>query len=87
MKSCLLQNRSYINIQAELPEWQSSVYDWVKSNKGGDSQYYPPQMVTKLEFSDGEVTNKDNVSVQINNYKDGDKVINVCAMGDNDGNV
>lgn len=66
--------KRYIRIQAELPEWQSSVYDWVKSSKGGDSQYYPPEMVSKLQFEGGNVTNKNDVAVQIAMYKDGDEV-------------
>jgi len=66
--------KSFIKIKAELPEWQSSVDSWVKDTYQDDSLYYPPEMVSKLEFDGGSVSNKDDVYTEIVGLKDGDSV-------------
>jgi membrane peptidoglycan carboxypeptidase len=82
--------KNFIKIQAELSQWQPYVYDWVKKNKGSDPQYYPPEMTSQLEFDDsGNVTNKNDVNVQIDDLKDGQEVpltfrMNVEASAYND---
>ena len=64
--------KTFIRIQAELPEWQTSVDAWVKENYE-DDKYFPPLMRSKLEYdSDGEVENKDEVNVAIVGVDDGD---------------
>lgn len=64
----------FIRIQAELPEWQTYVYDFIKSKYSGEKKYFPPQMVSQLEFDGDEVSNKDEVNVAITDQKDGDEV-------------
>lgn len=65
---------NYIKITAELPEWQYAVDDWVKQHYK-DSLYFPPEMVSKLQFdSSGDVTNQNDVYVQIDDLKDGSNV-------------
>ena len=59
---------------AEFSEWQPSVDAWVKENYKDDDKYFPPQMVSKLEFDDDEVKNDDEVNVAIVGINDGDSV-------------
>jgi len=58
------EEKTFVKIQAELPEWQSSVDWWVKENYK-DSKYFPPQMKSRLEFDGDEVENKNDVYVAI----------------------
>jgi len=64
--------KDFIRIRAEREEWQYSVDEWVKKAKGGDSKYYPPTMVSQLKFDGDEVANKDEVAVEIVDFKDND---------------
>lgn len=66
--------KSFIKIKETLPEWQTAVDAWIKEEYEGDKKYYPPQMVSKLEFDGDEVSNKNDVSVEIVGLDDGDTV-------------
>lgn len=68
------KEKDFIKIRAEFTEWQSAVDSWIKENYTDEDKYFPPQMVSKLEFDGGEVTNKDEVFAQIVGLKDGDRV-------------
>jgi penicillin-binding protein 1C len=65
---------SFIRITDTLPEWQSAVDAWIKEEYKGEKEYFPPQMVSQLEFDGGEVSNKENVGVEIVGLEDGSKV-------------
>jgi len=65
---------TYIKIKAELPEWQYAVDSWVKESYNKDEKYFPPQMVSRLEFDGGEVANKDDVNVDVLDLDEGSKV-------------
>ncbi|MBN1162653.1 penicillin-binding protein [Patescibacteria group bacterium] len=65
--------KTYIKIQAELPQWQTYVDAWVKENYD-DDKYFPPQMESRLEFDGDEVENKDKVFIEITGFEDGDEV-------------
>lgn len=77
-QGCIDADRSdekdFINIKAEFPEWQSSVDSWVKDAYKDDEKYFPPQMVSKLEFDGKDVDNKKDVYTQIVGVKEGDPV-------------
>lgn len=67
--------KTFIKVTAELPEWQDDVDKWVKEKYSGDSTYYPPTIESHLEFDDsGDVTNKDEVYVDVIGLKEGDVV-------------
>lgn len=68
------EEKDFVKIRAEFTEWQSSVDSWIKEYYKDDDKYFPPQMVSKLEFDGDEVTNDDDVYVQIVDLKDGDRV-------------
>ncbi len=58
--------QTFIKIMAEVPEWQSSVDDWIKKKYSGESKYFPPTITTNLKYKDGgDVDNKDDVYVKI----------------------
>ncbi len=81
--------KNYIRITDALTEWQPSVDAWVSDHFKGDSKYFPPRMVSQLEYSGDNITNKNNVAVQIVGFKDGDKVpmqfrLNVETSSGND---
>ncbi len=67
--------KTFIKINAELPEWQYGADAWVKENYTKDDKYFPPQMISRLEFDGDEVKNKDEVAVGIVDLKDGDSVL------------
>jgi len=64
----------FTKITAEFPYWQYAVDAWVKSNLGSDSKYFPPLMVSKLEFEGDNITNLDEVHTQIVGVKNNDQV-------------
>lgn len=64
--------KSFISIQAELPEWQVYVDKWVGENYSGDEVYFPPRTTSGLEFDDGKVKKNTAPKVSIANFKDGD---------------
>ncbi len=66
--------KTFIKVQAELPEWQYGADAWVKENYTQDDKYFPPQMTSALDFDGSEVSNKNQVTVSIQDLKDGDKV-------------
>jgi membrane peptidoglycan carboxypeptidase len=68
------KEKTYIDIQAALPEWQSAVDAWVKENYGDADEYYPPRMKSKLEFDGDDVSNKNEVYAEIVGLSDGDTV-------------
>ncbi len=66
---------TFIDIQAELPEWQLYVDKWVSENYSEKDEYFPPKMQTCLEFDDdGDVDDDSKVCVKIINFNDGDRV-------------
>ena len=66
--------KSFIKITDTLSEWQSATDAWIKEEYKSDKKYFPPQMVSQLEFDGDEVSNKDEVAVEITGLKDGDAV-------------
>jgi hypothetical protein len=50
------EQKTFIKITAESPEWQSDVDKWVQKKYGDEDKYFPPTSVSKLTFSgDGDV--------------------------------
>ncbi|OGC44494.1 hypothetical protein A2V54_01170 [candidate division WWE3 bacterium RBG_19FT_COMBO_53_11] len=49
------EERNYIQIRAEKPEWQDDVDAWVAKVYKGKSQYFPPKTTSTLCFSGGSV--------------------------------
>jgi len=81
--------KNYIKITDTLPEWQPSVDAWISDHYKGDSQYFPPLMVSALEYDGDSISNKDSVTVKIVGVKDGDQVpmefrLNVEVSAGND---
>jgi len=68
------EEKDFIKIKAEFPEWQASIDNWVKDAYKDEERYFPPQMVSKLEFDGDEVSNKNDVYAEITGLKDGDSV-------------
>lgn len=69
------ETKTYIDIQAALPEWQMYVDKWVSENYSGKDEYFPPKIKTCLEFKDnGDVKDSDNICAKIVNFKDGEEV-------------
>lgn len=69
------EERTYIGIKAELPEWQMYVDKWVSEQYSDDSTYFPPKMKTCLDFDDdGDVKSSNKICTEIVDFKDGDKV-------------
>jgi len=66
---------TFIDIQAELPEWQMYVDKWISENYSGQDEYFPPKIRTCLEFDDdGDVEDSDDICASIVNHSDGDTV-------------
>ena len=65
---------SFVRITAPYSEWQPAVDAWVKEKYEKDERFFPPLMQSKLEFDGNEVSNKDDVNVQIVGVKDGQNV-------------
>ena len=68
------KEKDFIRIKAEFPEWQTSIDNWVKDAYDDDERYFPPQMVSKLEFDGDEVSNKNDVYTEVVGLEDGDSV-------------
>lgn len=68
------EEKDFIKIRAEFTEWQSAVDSWIKENYSDEDKYFPPQMVSRLEFDGDNVKNKDEVYAQIVDLKNGDRV-------------
>ncbi len=69
------KTETFIDIQAELPEWQMYVDKWISENYSGDDKYFPPKMQTCLKFDDdGDVEDDDEICVEIVNLNNGDRV-------------
>lgn len=68
------ETKSFIGIKDTLTEWQPAVDAWIKEEYKGDKKYFPPQMVSQLKFNGDEVSNKNDVAVEISGFKDGDTV-------------
>ena len=47
------EQRNYIQIRAEKPEWQDDVDAWVAKTYKGKSQYFPPKKTSTLCFNGG----------------------------------
>lgn len=66
---------TFIDIQAELPEWQMYVDKWISENYAGQDEYFPPKIRTCLEFDDdGDVKDSDDICAEIVNFNNGDTV-------------
>lgn len=65
---------SFVRITAPYSEWQPAVDAWVKEKYKDDDKFFPPLMVSKLEFDGDSVSNKDDVNVEIVGVKDGQSV-------------
>ena len=65
---------SFVRVTAPYSEWQPAVDAWVKEKYKEDDRFFPPLMQSKLEFDGDEVSNKDDVNVQIVGVKDGQNV-------------
>lgn len=65
--------KTFIDIQAELPEWQMNVDAWISENFTGQDEYFPPRMTSRLSFDDGEAV-KDDPEVEIVGFEDGDEI-------------
>lgn len=63
--------KTFIKITAELPEWQSFVDSWVQENYK-EEKYFPPQIKSVLKY-DGDDPIKDvDPAVEFIGFKDGD---------------
>ena len=65
---------SFVRITAPYSEWQPAVDAWVKEKYKEDDRFFPPLMQSKLEFDGDEVSNKDDVNVEIVGVKEGQNV-------------
>lgn len=66
--------KSFVDIRAELSEWQTYVDAWIGENYSGKSEYFPPRMKSALKFDgDGDVDKDADPKVEIVNFKDNDK--------------
>jgi membrane peptidoglycan carboxypeptidase len=68
------QTKSFIKITDTLSEWQPATEAWIKEEYKDKKEYFPPQMVSKLEFDGDSVKNKNDVYVDFVGIKDGDNV-------------
>jgi membrane peptidoglycan carboxypeptidase len=69
------EEKTFIKITAELPEWQNAVDKWVNEKHSGDEKYFPPTMVSGLEFdSDGDVKTDVSPKVGFVNLTDNDRI-------------
>ena len=67
--------KTFVRIQAELPEWQSEVDKWVYENFREDDKYFPPTTTSHLKFDeDGDIENENDVFVDVVSLSNGDKV-------------
>jgi membrane peptidoglycan carboxypeptidase len=66
--------KSFVAIKDILPIWQPTVDAWIKSEYKGKKEFFPPRMTSTLTFDGGEVSNKNNVSVEIVGVKNDDMV-------------
>ncbi len=63
---------TFIDIQAEIPEWQNDVDAWIGENYSGDDKYFPPRIKSALEFEDdGDVKDDTDPHVKITNFENG----------------
>lgn len=65
---------SFVRITAPYSDWQPAVDAWVKEKYKDDDKFFPPLMVSELEFDASEVSNKDDVNVEIVGVKDDQSV-------------
>ena len=65
---------SFVRVTAPYSEWQPAVDAWVKEKYKEDDRFFPPLMQSKLEFDGDEVSNKDDVNVEIVGVKEGQNV-------------
>lgn len=68
------EQKLFVKIEAEKPQWQYGVDAWVKEHFGSDDRYFPPSIETALKFDNGKVTNKDALEVKITGINNGDSV-------------
>lgn len=66
--------KDFIRVTAPYSEWQPAVDAWIKEKYKDDERFFPPLMVSKLKFDGDEVTNKDEVNVEIVGVKENQNV-------------
>ncbi len=66
--------KDFIRVTAPYSEWQPAVDAWIKEKYEDDDRFFPPLMVSELEFEDGDVTNKDEVNAEIVGVKENQNV-------------
>jgi membrane peptidoglycan carboxypeptidase len=66
--------KNFIKIKAETLDWQGEVDRWVAEKYGGESNYFPPTSVSKLEFDDEGNVSGGKISVDIADFKEGQTV-------------
>lgn len=65
--------KTFIDIQAEIPEWQNDVDAWIGENYIGDSTYFPPRIKSALKFDgSGDVKKDTDPYIKIVNFSSGD---------------
>ena len=84
------EERNYIQIRAEKPEWQDDVDAWVAKTYKGKSQYFPPKKTSTLCFNgsgnvvsctggeSGPLLNIDDVSFR--NYSSGNTALSASSL-------
>jgi penicillin-binding protein 1C len=69
------KKKTFVKISSAIPEWQYAVDAWVNEKFSGEDKYFPPSIVTRLEFNDdGDATNSSDIFVSIVGFDDGDTV-------------
>ncbi len=69
------ERKTFIDIQAEVPEWQMYVDKWISENYAGKDEYFPPKVKSCLEFdSKGKVKDSNDICAYIVNFSDGENV-------------
>ncbi|MBI2414495.1 transglycosylase domain-containing protein [candidate division WWE3 bacterium] len=67
------ETKTFIDIQAERPEWQDDVDNWVGESFKDQEEYFAPKMTSELKF-DGDEAEKADPVVAIVNKVDGQEV-------------
>lgn len=66
---------TFIDVEAELPQWQVYVDKWIGENFSGKEEYFPPTIKSGLDFDDDGDVKKDTAPVVgISHFSSGDVV-------------
>lgn len=66
--------KDFVRVTAPYSEWQPAVDAWIKEKYEDDDRFFPPLMVSELEFDGDEVSNKDDVNAEIVGVKENQNV-------------